>query len=69
MAEDRSQMSEVGCPRSDGRGQKAEDTRANGPTPRSRQGGIRGKMQFLCVLRDSAVIVSIFLQKEHIKDK
>ncbi|CAB5170159.1 hypothetical protein D3OALGA1CA_5683 [Olavius algarvensis associated proteobacterium Delta 3] len=28
--------------------------------------GIRGKIQFLCVLCDSAVIVSICLQTEHI---
>ncbi|CAB5125318.1 hypothetical protein D3OALGB2SA_3248 [Olavius algarvensis associated proteobacterium Delta 3] len=28
--------------------------------------GIRGNIQFLCVLCDSAVIVSICLQTEHI---
>jgi len=36
--------------------------------PRIYLSGILGKIQFLCALCDSAVIVSIFLQTEHIYD-
>ncbi|CAB5153390.1 hypothetical protein D3OALGB2SA_4945 [Olavius algarvensis associated proteobacterium Delta 3] len=36
--------------------------------PRIRLSGIRGKIQLLCVLCASAVIVSICLQTEHIYD-
>jgi len=37
-----------------------------GPFPRIPLSGILGKIQSLCVLCDSAVIISIFLQTEHI---
>ncbi|CAB5085139.1 hypothetical protein D3OALGA1CA_526 [Olavius algarvensis associated proteobacterium Delta 3] len=37
-----------------------------GPFPRIPLSGILGKIQFLCALCDSAVVVSICLQTEHI---
>ncbi|CAB5147082.1 hypothetical protein D3OALGB2SA_4571 [Olavius algarvensis associated proteobacterium Delta 3] len=39
-----------------------------GPFPGIPLSGILGKIQFLCVLCDSAVIVSLCLQTEHIYD-
>ncbi|CAB5133999.1 hypothetical protein D3OALGA1CA_3488 [Olavius algarvensis associated proteobacterium Delta 3] len=39
-----------------------------GPFPRIPLSGILGNIPFLCALCDSAVIVSIFLQTEHIYD-